>query len=249
MKHMRFKLLALGLSLVVGLTSVAVNPVGALAKENKSGKYPTEWDLTLLYKSEDEWNADYEKADKLLDEVEKYRGTLNTAQNIYDYFQHVELGEFMELFKKLETYAGYGTDLDAADAKFIKMNGRVSALREKYMTVTAFAEPEIFQMSLDERKKIFSDPIFKDMQYYLRTYTDPDYKVFTEDENVILATYEGAQGNSEKAFNILKNVEIPDPLITMPDGTEQELTSALYDDIVYSKDYDDEFKVKANENF
>ena len=54
--------MALGLSFVIGLTSVVTIPVDVLAK----GKYPTQWDLALLYKSEDEWNADYEKADKLL---------------------------------------------------------------------------------------------------------------------------------------------------------------------------------------
>ncbi len=242
MKKIKFKLMALGLSFVIGLTSVAVFPVNSLAKD----KYPTEWDLTLLYKDEDEWNEDYEKADKLLDEVESYRGKLNNAEDIYDYFQFVEFSEYNELFRKMNAYATYGKSLDASDTTFSKMETKVKTLNAKKETVTAFAEPEIFEMSLSERKRIFSDPVFKDMKYWLRKYTDPDYKPLSEDEKVVLSTLEAGQGYTQSVYGILSNLEIPSPMITMPDGTEQELTDQLYDEIVYGKDYDDNFKAEAN---
>ncbi len=50
-----------------------------------------------------------------------------------------------------------------------------------------------------------------------------------------------------EVFSNLEYVEMPYPIITMPDGTEAELTDELYEDIIYSRDYDDEFKAEANQ--
>ncbi len=248
MSRMRYKLLALALSLVMGVSSVAIMPLDAQATEKaSSGNYPTEWDLTLLYKNEKEWNADYDKADKLLDKVKDYKGKLNTAENIYDYLEFVELGEYYDLYSKMNAYVSYGSSLDASDGTITKLKAKLNVLNAKKNTVTAFAEPEIFQMSLAERKKLFSDPIFKDMTYWLKDYTDPDYKPLTEEELVVLSTLGVAQGYTENAYSVLMNVDIQRPMITMPDGTEKELTDSVYDEIVYSKDYDEEFKAKANE--
>lgn len=54
-------------------------------------------------------------------------------------------------------------------------------------------------------------------------------------------------GALKNVFNILDSIEVPDPMITMPDGTEVALTDELYNQIIYSDEYDRDFKALCNQ--
>jgi oligoendopeptidase F len=255
MKNRASRFIALGLTTLIALTGCVSNSsdfiitgqaAASTSTAKKEGKYPTTWDLTILYKSEKEFNEDYEKAKSLLAQIEDFKGTLNTAENINEYFQFVEFSEYKELTSKMEVYADMGTYLNPSDSKFQEISAKVITLDSEKEKATAFADPEICSMSLSDRKKIFSDPIFKGKEYRYRKYTDPNFKCLTEDEKKVIATLSIGQDYAEKVYNIFYNIENPNPMITMPDGTEQELTEQLYEDIVHSKDYDDSLKEQAN---
>ncbi len=211
----------------------------------KEGKYPISWNLSTIYASVDDWNADYEKAMELIDELEKYKGTLNNAENIYDYFKFSFFSELSALLDKMNAYAELGLSLDASDSVYNELSSKLDTLYSKKNQLEAFADPEIFSMSLEEREKIFSDPVFDGMEYWLEYYTDPDYVFHSEEENNILAIKSKEEGYGEEIYNMLTYIELPNCTVTMPDGTEVELTETKYNDIIKSSEYDDEFKKKV----
>ncbi len=217
------------------------------AEEHAEGKYPVKWDLTQVYATPEEWNADYDKVMEMLKEYDKYKGTLNNAQNIYDYLKFASFSELTNIQTKLYTYAYLGTTLDATDSVFNEMNTKLATMSTEESRLNSFAIPEIFSLSIDERKKIFSDPVFEGMEYLLKDYVDPDFEPLTEDETKLLATISPGLGYSYNIYDILNNVELPYPMLEMPDGTEVELTTNTYNDIVYSDQYDEEFKAKTNQ--
>ena len=97
--------LALFLSLVL-LLSVMVTA-------SAESTLPTTWDLTSVYGSVDEWQADYDTVMEMLNNYEQYRGKLNNAQDIYDYLQFSYYTELTRLQNKLSLYASLGSSLDA----------------------------------------------------------------------------------------------------------------------------------------
>ena len=76
---------------------------------------------------------------------------------------------------------------------------------------------------------------------------DPEYEPLSEETNTVLAILSPAMGRAENVFNILDSIEVPDPMITMPDGTEVALTDELYNQIIYSDEYDRDFKALCNQ--
>ena len=215
-------------------------------EQHTAGKYPIKWELDTIYAGTDEWYADYDKVMELLPKYNDYRGKLNNAENIYDYIVFSNLSELTRLQEKLNGYVFLGESLDPTSSVFNELNSKLNVMFTEEKKLSAFANPEIYSLSLEERKKIFSDPIFKDMQYFIRDYIDPDYKPLSEEENNLIATMAKGQGYAANIYNILNYVELPDPKIIMPDGTETELTSELYNDIIHSSDYDEDFKAEAN---
>ena len=100
------RLLAVLLALALAMAGCA-----AMAEE----ALPTQWDLTEIYADVEAWQADYDRVMELIPQHESYRGTLNTAQGIYDYFQFAYMGELTRLQNRLYLYAYLGYVLDPAD--------------------------------------------------------------------------------------------------------------------------------------
>ena len=219
----------------------------ATAETGATEELPVKWDLDSIYASVEEWQADYDEVMKMLDRYEEFRGKLNNAQSIYDYLQFVYYTELTEKQMKLDLYAHLGSALNSTDPLFTELNAKLDAMNVKESQLSAFATPEIYALPLEEREKIFADPLFEGYEYSVRDFIDPDKQPLGEEAQMALATVSMGQGYAYDIFSNLEYVEMPHPIITMPDGTEAKLTEELYDDIVYSQDYDDEFKAEANQ--
>ena len=220
--------------------------LSAAAPASAESELPVKWDLTSVYDSVDEWQADYDIVMEMLDNYEQYRGKLNNAQDIYDYLQFSHYTELTRLQGKLELYANLGSSLDATDPVFAQLNAKLSAMNVKEAQVSAFANPEIFALPMEEREAIFSDPIFADYTYAVQRYMDPRSQPLGEEAGAAMATISMALGYPYKAFERMEYVEMPYQDVTMPDGTVRKLTDEEYDDIIYSDKYSREFKAEVS---
>ena len=232
------RLLAVLLALVLATAGCA-----AMAEET----LPTQWDLTEIYADVDAWQADYDRVMELIPQHESYRGTLNTAQGIYDYFQFAYMGELTRLQNRLYLYAYLGYTLNPADTAFSALLTKMNAMMSEEAQYSAFVNPEIYAIPLETRQEIFADPLLEPFASAMRQYLDPEHEPLSEETNAVLAILSPAMGRAENVFNILDSIEVPDPMITMPDGTEVELTDELYNQILYSDEYDREFKALCNQ--
>lgn len=235
----RFCALLLALALALGCVS------GALAEQEEP--LPTEWNLEEIYPDVEAWQADYDTVMEMLNRYEEFRGTLNSAEAIYNYLQFSYLTELTRVQSKLYLYAHLGSSLNPVDPVFTGLQAQLDNMEVTESQLSAFASPEIYDLPLEKRVEIFADPLFADAQYWVRDYTDPDAQPYSEEILKLLSTLSIGNGYASQVFDILDSVELPDPVITMPDGTEQKLTDELYDDIVYSDEYDDAFKAEANQ--
>ena len=233
------KPLALLLALVFALSGWAAVAEG--------DSYPTQWDLTEIYPDVDAWTSDYDRVMELLPLHASYRGTLNTAQGLYDYLQFAYLGELTRLQEKLMLYAYLGYNLNPADPVFSTLMAKMSAMSSAEAQYNAFVEPEIFSLPLETREEIIGDPLLEPMCYFLSGYLDAGHEPFSEETNAALAILSQALGRAESVYNILLDVDLPDPVIEMPDGTQQALTEELYTQIVFDPEGDRDFKALCNQ--
>lgn len=213
----------------------------------ESGKYPVKWDLESVYASQQDWQADYNKAMDMLSGYERFKGNLNNAQTIKEYLDFAYFTELTAIQRKLWMYAKLGNGLDATDGVFKNMLAKLDNMDRIEKQKCAFADTEIFELSLEERQEIFSDPVFEGLEYWLRSYVDPDYEPLSEDEKLVASTLSMGYGYAEQIFDMLNDVELPYPTIKLPNGKTVELTDEEYYKILGSAVYKDEFKKEANQ--
>lgn len=247
MKERRQKILAGVLAFTVLATGYVPVSGEALELREQAADLPVEWDLSSIYPSAEAWESDYAQAMELLDQFESFRGTLNTVENIYDYYQFRYFGELTRLQEKLNMYAALANYLDPTDSVIRDMQSRQEAMEYQEEAAASFVDPEIYALPLDTRKEIFSDPLFEDFFYAVEKYTYPDIEPYSEKETELISILSGGEGYAGRIFDILDRIELPDPLITMPDGSMKVLTEQLWDDILSNDVYDDAFREEAEQ--
>ncbi len=202
---------------------------------------PTEWDMTELYADEDAFEADMKRVEELIPEIEKLKGTLNSADGILNDLENPGLNEINAIWNKSGMYVTFLSSLDPTDPWASKANARYNEVFQKVMLAYSFEEPEIMAIPFEERIKIFSDERLAPYTYRMKNYTDPDYVCLGEEASMV-ATLLGSAVNNSDTHDTFDYVEVPKPTFTYPDGTEGVYSDAVYSNVIQSSEYDHEFR-------
>ena len=123
------RILAVLLSAQFVLSSTS-SVLGEAATE-KTETLSVTWNLEEVYSDADAWQEDYDRAMELLDQYESFCGTLNTAENIYNYLEFSAMGELTRLEMKLNLYAELGSSLDPTNMEFKNMMRMLDSMTAK----------------------------------------------------------------------------------------------------------------------
>lgn len=202
---------------------------------------PTTWDLTDIYKDKAAFDADAKRAEELFSELEQFRGTLGSAEGIRNYLESPINLEIKAIMAKADMYSSFLNALNAADPEAQAVVARFYDLDQKKKIACAFFDTEVMEIPFEERVKIISDEQLAPYAYYLRKYTDENYKILSEEAQTAEALMETAV-NGNHSFEIFDNVELIRPTFTYPDGTEGVLTDAESSRILQNPEYDRRFR-------
>ena len=85
------------------------------------------WDLTPIYKSDDDWYKDFEKARKEVKKVTDYKDTfLNSAKDFYDFLMYDQ--NLDRLLIRLYFYTHLNYDADTTNDNYKKMRQQICDL-------------------------------------------------------------------------------------------------------------------------
>ncbi len=215
----------------------------------EEGKYPVTWNLSSVYSGEEEWMEDYDRVLDMYNGYEEFKGKLNTPEVINDYFNYAYFGELTKIQEKLGTYVNLLGLLDTTDPLYKRLSSKYNDLLNKEDEYNGFADDELFSLSFEKRKEIFSDPIFGGDTRWLSRYLTEDFTPLSDEEEDIIFNLSRGLGYGSYTYDILNNVELPYPEITMPNGDEDILDDELYLEILGNPDYSHEFKENTHKLF
>ena len=258
MRDNKRKLVAIAVSIALLITGCgncnfktpnAIEDQEATTPTIEEGKYPVTWNLSSVYSGEEEWMKDYDKVLEMYKGYDEFKGKLNTPEVINDYFNFTYFGELTKTQEKLGTYVNLLGLLDTTDPLYKRLSSKYNDLTNKEDEYNGFADDELFSLSFEERKEIFSDPIFNDDTRWLSRYLTEDFTPLSDEEEDIIFNLSRGLGYGSYTYDILNNVELPYPEITMPNGDEDILDDELYLEILGNPDYSNEFKENTHKLF
>lgn len=200
-------------------------------------KEEDKWDLTGLYKTEDEWNKEYEEVQGLISKFGDFKGKLNNAKSILEFFEFNN-----EINLKLENvciYTYLKFDEDATNTHFQELKGKADNLLSDFSLITSFVMPELCKLSSDDIEKFMNEEeALKKYEYDFKCILRYKKHILSDAEESLLSNLEKPLAVSEEVSSYLRDADMKFDNIKDEDGNEVELTNTNYERFITSKDRD-----------
>lgn len=194
------------------------------------------WDLTTIYKSDEEWESAFKEIQQLVTESGQYQGKLGESSETL-----LAALRFRDtLFDKasnLYVYAHLKMDQDTANPTYQSLHSRAGSLISQLMAAVSYFDPEI--LSIDEAKLAGFLEENADLRLYEHLLDELSISrpyILSEKEEALLASAGEVLGSSSDTFNTLNNADIRFPTIKNESGESVEITHGRYGKLLESKD-------------
>ena len=200
------------------------------------------WDLTLLYKTHDDYLKDFEKIKVLLEKELTFKGKLNNKKDILESLK--VSSELMLILERMEVYLSLRKSKNGADVSAIEDLEELENFLVDYGTKTAFTSVELSQLSDEFIDDLIKDPDFADYNMSFKHLKEDKKHILDEQREMMLAKISSFAGFSS-LFSKLDDIEIKFDNITLDNGEKVELTNANY--AIYSHHENQNVRKQANE--
>jgi oligoendopeptidase F len=203
----------------------------------KRSEVPEElkWDLSLIYPTLEDWQADFDASVKLSEDIEKqFKGKLTDAQTIVDCLAHLEA-----LYKKADlvgNYSSLAVSVDYYDTGNQERASRASSAMAQISSRLAFIDSEIL-MAPDE---VIQEAIrlAKGSKNYLKDLLRKKPHQLSPETEKVLAAFGQSFETPYEIYEMTKLADMKFPSFTVK-GKKYPLGYSLFeDDYEYERDTD-----------
>jgi oligoendopeptidase F len=214
-------------------------------REKIEEKY--KWDLTHIYKNDEDWEKDFNWIENNLSGYEKFKGTLSKSSN--DLLQCLQFDDLIGIkIERLYLYAMLSKDSDMRVTKYQAMEERIKTLYSEVSAAGSFIKPELLQIPDAKLWEMINSKT--ELQVYKHNIEDllrTKAHTLSKDEEELLARASEITQVPYNTFSLFTNADIKFPKIKDEAENEIEISHARYYAAMYSKDRD--FRERAFKNY
>lgn len=194
------------------------------------------WDLTTIYKNDEDWYKELEETSKIIEKLPSFKGKIvSNASNLLEYLKFDEV--LTRRVYKLYYYANLKHDQDTTNSIYQTMYGKISDLLQKQSELSSFVKPELLSVKYEKIIKYIKEE--KGLEEYKFTleqiYRYENHKL-NEDEEKIISSLSNVLSISEDSYTSLTDSDLKFEMIKDENGKEIELTESNYSLFIKSKD-------------
>lgn len=186
------------------------------------------WDLSVIYKNEEEFNNECDNVKKkLLELKEMEKSCFDNASNLYEFLS--KDSEISILVDKLYSYASMNLDLDTSNNKALSLKEKAKDIYDEYNKVVSFFTPKLLSFSSEDINKFYDERSELDEYKVIldRIYRYKDHTL-SEKEEKLLAKINSVFNRNEDIYDMLTDCDLTFGSIIDEDGKEVELTQSNY---------------------
>ncbi|UWP58920.1 oligoendopeptidase F [Ruminococcus gauvreauii] len=186
------------------------------------------WRIEDLYASDDDWEADFSKLERLASEFGRFAGTLaGSAQQLYTALR--EQDEISMLMERVYVYAGQKNHEDMGDSRYQQLVMRAQVLMSRVGEALSFMEPEILGISDEVMERYLAgyEPLNLYRRYLQEKRRMREHILSKEMESVLAKA--ANMGNApQNIFQVFNNADLDFGTVTDEDGKTVQLTHGRY---------------------
>ena len=193
------------------------------------------WDLSSIFKSDEEFYKTYEEINKKMDKYDEYKDLMSSAKRLLEYMIFDE--DISRNFEKIYNYAHMNNDADMSDSKYQEMYGKATYLYSKYLKCTSFVNPTMLKYDYNKILDYYKEE--KELEKYDKVFKEIfRYKKYTlsEAEEKVLSNLSNVFSNPEDSYSYLTDADMKFGTIKDEEGKDITLTESNYSIYLASKD-------------
>ena len=186
------------------------------------------WDLSPIFKSEDEWEKSRDAIKKTIKEVEQFRGRVMDSSEILADTLTFITGLQKDL-RKLSCFASLSSDEDTRVSQFQGMKQEVSQIYADFAAAASYIVPEILNAEVATiRKYIQQENRLRDFDFYLEDLIRQRRHKRSDEVEKVIAQASLMAGNASSIYSIFSNADFPYPEVKLSDGNTVTLNNANF---------------------
>jgi len=207
-----------------------------MAKKRSEIDNNSKWDLSLIFKSDNDWIKEFNKIENDINEVNNYKD--NFLESDINLLNYLKLTESLErrLFK-LYFYAHLNYDAETINNDNQEKKEKIENLLTKYSSMTSFFEPSLLKLDYDKILKYCDNN--KELNKY-RFYFEQKFrfKKHILDDNIenLLAKFSKIFSVPENIYDTFTDSDLKFGTFKDKDGNDIELTDSNYGIYIRSND-------------
>lgn len=207
-----------------------------MAKLRKDFKENLKWNVQDLYKTEEDYEKDYQFVKEHLKDYGKYQGHLLDNGNIL--YEALSFDNHLsKILERIYVYAHINNDSDTTEVKYQAMYGKAYKLYEEYQEACSFLVPEI----LKGDRALIEEYVKKNskLKEYERVLTDifrVKEHVLSDKEEKILSSLSTTFSIPDQVYSYLTDADMKFGTIKNKDGKKVELNEKTYHEFIESND-------------
>ena len=192
------------------------------------------WDISKVYKSEDEWDKEFQELKDEAPKLKDYSGQLKTGEKILEYMKISE--KVSRKAEKLMIYAHLRSDEDTANSKFQVLKDKIDAYLAELGSYSAFFVPEILELTEEFLiKEIDRIPELKIYEFLFKDILKEKPHVLTKEMEELMASVSDCLDAPSNIHYLLTNADMTFGSTKDDDGNDVELNEGNYSTFVRSK--------------
>ncbi|MCQ2423466.1 MAG: oligoendopeptidase F [Clostridia bacterium] len=185
------------------------------------------WDLTPIFKNEEEFNASLAATMAATDKFTSFAGhlgdSIETLLDCYKMMDDVSLAA-----ERIYVYAFLLKSGDGGDAKAQELSAKAINLLVKLQTVTSYIQPEILAIPEETLRTWMADERMKNYRFGLSDVLRARTHTLSAAEEALLAKLGDAQNTPSNAYDMLTDVDIVHSEIKNEKGETVRLTPGTF---------------------
>lgn len=194
------------------------------------------WCLEDMFESDDFWEEEFGRLQRMIFQYEDFEGTLGeSADRLLEYLKFND--ETNLLMERLYVYANMKYHQDMANSMYQEFAGRVQKLMVEMSGASAFAEPEILEITTEKINEFFiENSELETYKRYISEILRGKNHTLDKKTETILAKSRQMANAAENIFSMYNGADIKFPSITTAEGEEIEITHGNFVPLLESTD-------------
>jgi oligoendopeptidase F len=219
--------------MILSTSQQATAQTGELKERNQiDAKYT--WDLTAIYKTDADWEADFKAVEAMIPTLKGFEGKISkSAADLLTFFKTNE--DLMKKLDNLGTYAMMSCDQDTRDQKYIGFRDRISDLGSRLGEAESWFSPELVSIPDATFEEWFKQNA--DLALYRQSINDQlrtrAHTLSPVEERILALSGQVAQ-TPANASTALRNTDIVFPTIKDDQGKDIKLSEGRYQALLES---------------